>query len=550
MAPAAFATSDLQTTTSLLSQITSSSTTDDWRRDVGTSWPWLIIVLAILCFIAGWMSPLYEVDLPMHLRTGEWMAAHRAVPFVEPFAWTRVGAPFYAYSWFAELVYWGLFVAFDANGLHLLQAFTGAGAFLVIFWLGRTSGWSPWGTLLTALLSFGVWMSFIAAVRPQTLMGLTVPLSWIGAEWTLRGRVRDGVALSVLAAALTVNTHLLFPVTAVPLVRLLVEEHVNWRAGALFVLANVVGWCITPYLLASVDIMRLNFAGSLLIGPRTTVAELEPGWRTFLHAALSIRIAAVALLVAPFVIPARLISDRERILYGFAWAAGAFLFGTAVRGIVIWLLVALPLMSRAFASIPLPQLPRTRRLNAAVSLLAPLGLIGGSLRARETAPIVVATRETRQLPVAASIVTEPLVRVLECQTRVGDDTKAFVAFNYASYLVWRLPSVRYQIDGRNIYPDSVSIAEAYQVAADGPLQTGPWQSADVAILPMKYAQSQLLAASPAWMRLRVSVPTDSTDQPAALWATRRWMSTHSATPDTWREDTVRVGRVVAQRAGC
>ena len=45
----------------------------------------------VFCF--GAVRPLADPDLPMHLSVGEWIVRHRAVPFLEPFAWTRMGEP-------------------------------------------------------------------------------------------------------------------------------------------------------------------------------------------------------------------------------------------------------------------------------------------------------------------------------------------------------------------------------------------------------------------------------------------------------------------------
>ena len=219
---------------------------DAWTRDVGTQWRWILAALTVGCFLAGWLALLFDPDLPMHLRTGEWIIREGRFPFTEPFAWTRQGAPFYAYSWLPEVLYFWLFNAFGAPGLHALHATISASSFLVIIWLGRTAGWTPWSTLLLALLCFAVWTAFIAATRPQAWMAISVPMAWIGAELLARGSMRKGLVLTVIAAALTVNSHLLFPVTMVPLVRLLAEEQVAWRKCAWFVGANVAGWGMTP----------------------------------------------------------------------------------------------------------------------------------------------------------------------------------------------------------------------------------------------------------------------------------------------------------------
>ena len=64
--------------------------------------------------------PLADPDCPIHLATGEWIARHHAVPFIEPFAWTRPGAPFLAYSWAIELIYY-IMAHLGPLGLGALQ---------------------------------------------------------------------------------------------------------------------------------------------------------------------------------------------------------------------------------------------------------------------------------------------------------------------------------------------------------------------------------------------------------------------------------------------
>ncbi|MEO6526824.1 MAG: hypothetical protein ABIP93_09390, partial [Gemmatimonadaceae bacterium] len=68
-------------------------------QSFGAQWPLDLAVMALVVFCFGAVRPLADPDLPMHLAIGEWIVQHRAVPFVEPFAWTREGAAYFAYSW-------------------------------------------------------------------------------------------------------------------------------------------------------------------------------------------------------------------------------------------------------------------------------------------------------------------------------------------------------------------------------------------------------------------------------------------------------------------
>jgi hypothetical protein len=519
-----------------------------WERDIGRHWPWVVGALAVACALAGWLAVLQDTDLPMHLRTGEWIVANGRVPFTEPFAWTREGAPFYAYSWLPELVYYAALAGAGAAGLHAIHAGTAILSFLTVIWLGRVARWTPWATLLVALLSFTAWTSFIAAVRPQSWMAFTVPMAWVAAELVVRRRFVPGLLLAMVATALTVNSHLLFPVTALPVLRLLVEPRIAWRQVALFVAANVAGWLATPYAFELPQLLALNLSGNPLVGSSSSITELEPGFHALMHVGVGLKLAALILLLTPVFLPAGALTTRERIWYGLAWTGGLALFALAVRGIVIWLVVALPLLARLVASIPLPTLAITRRVTVAATFIIPLGVVASHLRAANLEPVVNANLGTRQLPVSSAIVVEPLVRWMECEAEAPSDVRAFTVFNFGSYLTWRAPFMRYSIDGRGIFPDSVARAEAYQLATAGPMTLGPWRSADVAIVPLQHATASALDSDSAWLRVRTSIPVDSAFGAAGLWARRGWLDTRESTPPV--QDTVRPVRHVAPPGEC
>ncbi len=521
------------------------ATRDAWSNDLGVRWPWLVAALAVGLALAGWLTPLGDPDLPMHLRTAEWIVHEGRVPFTEPFAWTRAGAPFFAYSWLAELAYLGAFNRAGAQGLHALQAMLAAGSFLVVVALGRVSRWSVWPTLLIAFLSAAMWSLFVVAVRPQALMGITVPLAWLGAELMLRGRMGRGVGVTIIAAALTANTHILFPVTAVPVVRFLAEPRVRWRSAAGFLAFNVVGWLVTPYAMVIPEMMRINFTGNVMIGPQTTVLELAPGFRAIQGAGVSVSTLVLGiLLVAPLALPSRLLADRERLAYGFAWVAGLGLFGLAVRGLVIWLVVALPLLARLLSLVPVAPSPGARRLNASVMALIPLALAQSEWRDAARAPTVQATPRTRQLPLGSAVVLEPLVRWVECHVQPPPGTRAYNTFNHGSYLVYRLPLLSYSIDGRNIFPDSVAVAEAMQMTSRGSMRLGPWSSASVAFVPLRHAVAPVIAADSAWRLVRVSAPGDSSIAPTGLWVRKDWLARFGRGPVSEVADTVRPGQAI------
>src|SRR5689334_5021109 len=120
----------------------------EWRDELGPLWRIQLLLFAACLFAAGACFPLADPDLPIHLATGEWVLKHHGVPFVEPWAWTRAGAPFQAYSWAIESLYYVVIHRFGPVGLHVLQGLTYIALGAVILVLGWLAKWRPWTTIL------------------------------------------------------------------------------------------------------------------------------------------------------------------------------------------------------------------------------------------------------------------------------------------------------------------------------------------------------------------------------------------------------------------
>jgi hypothetical protein len=75
---------------------------------------WVLVYL-IPAFQA--MLPVEDPDLWWHLRTAQWIVAHRQVPMVDPFSTYGMGKPWVAYSWLFELIVYGLYQAFGLVGI-------------------------------------------------------------------------------------------------------------------------------------------------------------------------------------------------------------------------------------------------------------------------------------------------------------------------------------------------------------------------------------------------------------------------------------------------
>jgi len=501
---------------------------EEWRGALGSHWRGILALYVAIAFVLAALMPLDDIDLPMHLAIGEWIARHHAVPFTEPFAWTRMGDPYFAYSWLAQLGSYGLLAALGPLGLHLLYGAIGAAAVLAIAAMGRSEGWRPWPTLILAALHFVVLTRVTPSLRPQALLYVFVPLAWAAAA-TLRGggerSTRWALATLFVVSALAAGSHILFALTGAPVFVLVLDPPARWRTAVYAAVAVVVGWLFSPYALSWLDVLRLNFAPNPLFRFPSPISEYQPGFNAapligaFLalvpwFAAGSPHFRAAGPLASP--------ATRRWCAMAVVWVVGLIAFSRVEKAITIWWLVSLPLAGATLSRIPDPRsLVRSR---VRVGALAVIGLLlcaehavmGRAIRAHE------GTVESRTLPGRWAVAAEPLASWLDAHARPAGRAHLFTTFNFGSYLTWRLPAYSASIDSRTIFPDSVALPEAYIVKDLADTALGPWRSADVAIVPLDYAVAVAIDRSPDWVRLARPDSAAARRALLGLWARRAW----------------------------
>jgi len=82
-----------------------------------------LVILSLLYLILPIraMQPTNDPDIWWHLRVGQWIAEHGAVPMTDYFSSYGMGKPWIAYSWLFELLVYGLYQAFGLVGLVLYR---------------------------------------------------------------------------------------------------------------------------------------------------------------------------------------------------------------------------------------------------------------------------------------------------------------------------------------------------------------------------------------------------------------------------------------------
>jgi hypothetical protein len=71
---------------------------------------------------AGWQGLLADADVGWHIRTGEYILDHHAVPQFDLYSFSKPNAPWYAWEWLTDVIDGGLHRVFGLKGIVLLAA--------------------------------------------------------------------------------------------------------------------------------------------------------------------------------------------------------------------------------------------------------------------------------------------------------------------------------------------------------------------------------------------------------------------------------------------
>ncbi len=519
-----------------------------WAALLGAHWRWVLAAAAALVWIVGAALPLADYDLGMHLRVGEWIATHRALPHTEPFAWTRTGAPYLAYSWLAETTY---YLAWRGLGPSALQALNGAVLVAGTFAVGLFSRAARHTAWTTAMLVTGhvVVMALCApTLRPQGLLAVALPLcwaatarlaaaSWPGGTGAPDRAARWPYAVLVGATALAANTHLFAPACAASLALVLPgPRDRRWRRFGTAALAVGLGLLCTPYVAEWGAVYRLYLAPTPLLRFPSPITELTPGVVYLTRGFGAAWIIAPALALLPWVVrptggPSSEAADANGVVVpapvpaALLWLGGLLFFGLAIRGLFVWWLVCLPLTAAALARVPAPTTSGVGR----VLRFAPLAVFGvmaaGNAREGIDARAEARSESPRRLP---NPVARGALGLADSLERIAPDGRGrmVTTFNYGNALLWRLPRYSMSLDGRAVFPDS-AIALDVWVRASHRADTlrAPLADADLVLLPDGHTGLTQVAHAPGWERVaRVrparGVPGDS----AEVWARSAWVA--------------------------
>ena len=108
------------------------------RRRYADGRLWLIA--AALLALPLCLDATSDPDLWWHLRTGQWIVDHVAVPHTELFSYTAPGAPWVAHEWLSEVILWVVYHGLGLTALALLMGLVTWSGLLGLAWLERQRG--------------------------------------------------------------------------------------------------------------------------------------------------------------------------------------------------------------------------------------------------------------------------------------------------------------------------------------------------------------------------------------------------------------------------
>ena len=397
----------------------------------------LVLLYCLPLFLA--IRPITDPDIWSHLRYGQWIVEHRAIPFTDAFSSYGSGKRWIAYSWLFEVLLYGLYRSLGLSGLVV---YTMALAILITWALhALMDRLQPDPAIACILTAAGILAMAPILIHPRpwlpTVFFFIVEVSLVlvarqsGARWPL-------LFLPPIFA-LWANMHIQFVyglfVLGVAALESLIEGgggpdrpnrqgRFGWVAGLLVVCS--LATLVNPY---GIRIYLPVYDAITAIHPALYLQEFQsPQFRSiFDWIMLAVTLGGVFVL------------GRQKgigLLPALLLVSGLVLAFRAARD--VWFAVVAALMvlaahwSRDGRSVNRLSGPWMVAATSAVALLAVTGI---SLKAGGDR-LEAAVAET--FPAAAAAAVE----------RAGYSGPIYNHYDWGGYLMWRLPRLLVSMDGR------------------------------------------------------------------------------------------------------
>ncbi len=394
-----------------------------------------IIVLAILfggpALMCVHAASANDFDLGWHLRTGEWILQHHAVPQTDPFSGTLAGKPWQAYSWLYEVILTKLFQHLGLVGIVAYTATMVMAISAALYsMIKRLQGDFSLAVLLTFVAGFS--LAHLYTPRPWmfTILFFVLELN-ILMQARRTGRVRELAWLPVIFC-LWANIHIEY-IDGLFVLGLAFAESIaarwwsaaetrikpGWMGAAL--LASISATLINPYGWRVYGVVfnygsRLASTGSAL----NKVSELQ---------AIPFRDISDFLILALAMLSAAVLAWQRRFVLFETCLLIFATFATFRSQRDLWLIAVVSAMILASRLVVVSRTPiRVPRFAPAMALvLASLAVLAG-FRAMRVNNALLQAKVEATLPVNA-------VKAIQAKGYTG---LVYDDYNWGGYLIWAL----------------------------------------------------------------------------------------------------------------
>src|SRR5208283_1968808 len=430
----------------------------------------VFLCVLLIGFLAMAARNAVDPDLWWHLKTGQYIAEHKGVPHVDPFSYTRSGAPWVAHEWLTELLLYQLERISGFAGLIVLFASIISAAFVLLYLrCGTNPSVAGVATLVAAWATASLW-----GVRPQMLSLLLTSLWLLLLEESER------------------RPRLLW--WTIPLTLLWVNLHAGFAVGLALSALFLAGECFEAVWLQlsrglpQPNSSQLRHAAFILVLDLLMVPLNPNGLRLFSYPIETLRSAAMQGYIVEWASPnfhhAEYLPFLLLVLGTFAvlslrWVrvrprdlllllTGLYAGLVSIRMLPLFALIAAPVLSKGLGQWRLrsrpdlvmrirQSLPSSHFLINAVIVLGMAGFAAVHLaQVIQRQP----EAEARQFP-------ERAVAYLRDHPASG---AIFNDYDWGGYLIWKLyPSTQVFIDGRaDLYGEEFldQYADTYQLKGD------------------------------------------------------------------------------------
>jgi NADH:ubiquinone oxidoreductase subunit 6 (subunit J) len=425
-------------------------------RGIGIDLLWLLIILAGSLFVTS-LIPLEPNDYWWHLKIGEWIHTHRAIPTSNMFAWTiPADSPYLYATWLGELIiYW----LFRLGGVQL-TIFTRTLLLGITFWLVGTEARRRSGSWRIA--AFVVALGFVMTlsnvqVRTQIWSWLPFTIYLLLLSRFVDGKLSKGRLLILpLLMIFWVNVHGAFILgllligiyflgellrTLLKMPSALSQKDVFWLA--LIGILTGASTFINPRFLGIVtyvwDLMTDQPSQELIVEWQSPTPE-GLAHTTFF---LSIIILIICLAYSRYRPP----PTAALTMVIFIWLAWS-----GVRYIVWYAIAVMPILAQTISMLPVkfPSFESERNIRnvfIAILIFIPVLLVQPWFVTNFPLPDTYKQQVLYDTPAGPLLSTStPVAAVEYLQHHPGG--KLFNEMGYGSYLIWALPDQKVFADPR------------------------------------------------------------------------------------------------------